>query len=89
LQEIRSVMYEDHVKESVEATTVLMEQSNHILKDGYHEDAAPISRNFFEEERNTVMAGDLRQDNRDRKKKQSEMNVYEERRSSAVRSQLS
>lgn len=60
------MLYEDHVKESVEATTVLMDQSNHILKDGYHEDAAPISRNFFEEERNTVMAGDLRQDNRDR-----------------------
>jgi len=39
--------------------TVMMEQQNHIDKEP--EEAAPITRNYFEEERNTIMAGDLRE----------------------------
>ena len=48
------------MRESEVTKTNLMEQSNHILQEN---DSIPVSRNYFEEERNTVMAGDLRDQN--------------------------
>lgn len=73
LHEIRSVQYEEQAAASMAANTVMMAQSNHIMEshvdqpigDGLNPDGA-VSRNYFAEERNTMMAGDLRENNQNK-----------------------
>lgn len=68
LKEIRSVLYEDHQEKSIVSETALQQnQSNHIGLEEASQAANDVpsqSRNYFKQERNTIMAGDLRDEER-------------------------